>query len=84
MGHRMGTSLATGYIGPEGRADCSYASLVLGKGQMSKHLYRSRYALAILHVHVMIYKDGDLLTAEEKNCSKQRKNSLYPYSGLLS
>lgn len=40
---------------------------------MSKHLYRSRYALAVLHVRAMIYKDRDLLTAEEKNCSKQRK-----------
>lgn len=40
---------------------------------MSKHLYRTRYALAILHVHVMIYKDGDLLTAEEKTVPNKEK-----------
>lgn len=50
---------------------------------MSEHLYRNRCAFAVLHVHAMIYKDRDLLTAEEKNLKVKKKNSHSPDSGLL-
>jgi hypothetical protein len=46
---------------------------VLGKGQINKHLYSLQVYFDILHSHDMLYKDRNLLIAEEKKKAKNRK-----------
>lgn len=71
--YHMVQDLPYGTEGWEGRVDCSQSSLVLGKGQINKHLYSLQVYFDILHSHDMLYKDRNLLIAEEKKKAKNRK-----------